>query len=498
MFTAYSNYKQTTAVYFPETDELVWPDGCDATAMFAACDARSLMLHGLNVANFSSVDYMFAGCMNLERINVDFSTDWTQYGLAGSYMFYGCQKLTGQNDTIYKQYHTNIEFARVDGLDNRPGYFTGIATLDEPEAKQVSAEIKSIFREKGRFTDAELSSVTSVEFVKAKPSSTEKSISNIDGMITASISSGKMTIKCEGTVYARATSCIHLFQDFSSLQSIDFNNMFDCVAAISTEGMFDGCTRLNNLDVSKLRIGNVENFSYMFENFGSGVTENAKVIVTFNTSDVDTFDTYSASNFSGMFKGAKIDSIDATKFSFMHATNLSSMFEECLATEIDFPGRELDRYDTIKYEHADIKNGNLSNLFKNCKNVKSLIIGGFTPYSCDLSSAFCGCESLKSIYIPVNHGDWSDNNAKTTKSPVFDNKCTNLTNDVGLNLSELNDYTVSACCPCYYDNNKSRSGGIFSDYAVIGEPDNPSTTTVGIIQQRFGKTEIVKAKEFNI
>ena len=75
MFMAYSNEDVSTAIYFPEDNTMRAAKGCDGMGMFALCDSKALMLYGLNIEGFSNIDYMFAGCTNLERINVGVETD---------------------------------------------------------------------------------------------------------------------------------------------------------------------------------------------------------------------------------------------------------------------------------------------------------------------------------------------------------------------------------------------------------------------------------------
>lgn len=401
MFMAYSNEDVSTMIYFPENNSMQAARGCDGTGMFALCDARALMLYGLNVDGFSSVDYMFTGCLNLERIHVSGETDWSRLGgLAGSYMFLGCTKLTGQENTNYLNYHTNIEFARVDNpKENAPGYFTSVATLMEPDPAETNAEVQSIFIKAG-FDEEDLAKVKKVEFLRTAPSkSTDaKSIGNVKGMITAEIDNTDdnciMYIKCESVVFSRLSSCLHLFQNFSSLETIDFNNNFDPIAARTMQGMFDGCTSMTSLDLSGLRTGNVEDFSYMFENFGADKCE----LIFY--ADSILFDTNSAITFEGMFEKCKVSNLDIRNFVYYHANNLSYMFKDSSVAKINFNDEGSYYYDNRHIE-ADY-----SSMFEGCINITCLQIGGFIPSgNSKLDKMFKGCTNLQKIYLKQNFRD---------------------------------------------------------------------------------------------
>ncbi len=402
MFMAYSNKNVSTMIYFPENNSMQAARGCDGTGMFALCDSRALMLYGLNVDGFSSVDYMFTGCLNLERIHVSGETDWSRLGgLAGSYMFLGCIKLTGQENTNYLNYHTNIEFARVDNPKaNAPGYFTSVATLMEPDPADSDTEIESIFIKAGFDAEDDLAQVKKVEFLRTAPSksTSAKSISNVEGMITAEIDKTDdkniMYIKCESVVFSRLSSCLHLFQNFSSLETIDFNNNFDPIAARTMQGMFDGCTSMTKLDLSSLRTGNVEDFSYMFESFGAATCE-----LNF-LADSILFDTNSAITFKGMFENCNVSNIDICNFVYYRANNLSEMFKDSKVEEINFYGEYSYDYEN-RYIEADY-----SSMFENCTNITCLQIGGFVPSgNSKLDKMFKGCTNLYKIYLKQNFRD---------------------------------------------------------------------------------------------
>ena len=189
MFFGFGNIGGSGMVYFPDVTPAKPAKGCTATGMFMLSSFRSILLYGLDASNLGNVDYMFAGCSNLERINVASDTDWTYYPLSGTYMFYGCYNLVGQQNTQCNGYKTNIDFARVDGL-NGPGYFTCAAALDEPYMTTNPADIESIFAKsskgESRFTKDQLKMVKIIEFVNDKPPAISSTAKDVDPIVSKS------------------------------------------------------------------------------------------------------------------------------------------------------------------------------------------------------------------------------------------------------------------------------------------------------------------------
>ena len=99
----------------------------DMDSMFSGCSLlTSLDLAGFDTANVTDMDYMFYGCSSLEAICVSgrFVTD--QVSDSDS-MFENCTALKGGAGTVYDNTKTDATYARIDGEDGQPGYFTRAA-----------------------------------------------------------------------------------------------------------------------------------------------------------------------------------------------------------------------------------------------------------------------------------------------------------------------------------------------------------------------------------
>ena len=98
-------------------------------AMFSECSAlTSLDLSNFNTAKVTSMAAMFAGCSSLKTIYCDdvWNPSWSSDN-----MFDGCTALVGGKGTKYDAGKTDKTYARPDGLDDLPGYFTSITYTGE-------------------------------------------------------------------------------------------------------------------------------------------------------------------------------------------------------------------------------------------------------------------------------------------------------------------------------------------------------------------------------
>lgn len=92
-------------------------------SMFNRCFAiEKVDLRSFNTRNVSSMRYMFFNCFKLTTI---ISNTFDTTSLNDSLdMFYTLSSLVGGNGTTYSPAHRTAEYARIDGEDGLPGYFT--------------------------------------------------------------------------------------------------------------------------------------------------------------------------------------------------------------------------------------------------------------------------------------------------------------------------------------------------------------------------------------
>jgi len=95
----------------------------DMRTMFYNCSSlTSLDLTSFNTANVTNMNFMFYNCSGL--ITIISNSFVLKEGLSSSKMFSYCTALVGGNGTTYNGSYVDANYARVDGENGLPGYFT--------------------------------------------------------------------------------------------------------------------------------------------------------------------------------------------------------------------------------------------------------------------------------------------------------------------------------------------------------------------------------------
>ncbi|MCB5222000.1 bacterial Ig-like domain-containing protein [Lactiplantibacillus pentosus] len=174
--------------------------------------------------------------------------------------------------------------------------------------------------------------------------------------------------------------------------------------------MFNNCTQLMSLDLSKFDTHNVTDMSYMFngdENLGK------LVISTYSPNNPDqTFDTSNVTNMSHMFTRCDaLGNLDVSGFITSKVTNMSHMFDYCYATTLD-----VANFDTSQVT-------DMQAMFNGAVHVKTLDLSNFdTHLITNMDNMFTNCESLTSLILPTHFVDQQ----VTSMKQMFTN-CATLT-----------------------------------------------------------------------
>ena len=98
------------------------------TGMFENCNnLTSLDVSSFDTSKVMNEVSMFENCEKLTKIYTKPNADWSRGSYLYISMFDGCTSLKGGNGTVYSSDHIDAEYARVDGLNGKPGYFTAKA-----------------------------------------------------------------------------------------------------------------------------------------------------------------------------------------------------------------------------------------------------------------------------------------------------------------------------------------------------------------------------------
>lgn len=93
-------------------------------SMFNFCESlTTLNISSFNTSKVTDMSRMFAYCEKLKTIcaSPSFNTDEVK---KDDDMFVSCTSLEGSNGTKYDSSHVGKEYARIDGLNSKPGYFS--------------------------------------------------------------------------------------------------------------------------------------------------------------------------------------------------------------------------------------------------------------------------------------------------------------------------------------------------------------------------------------
>ena len=111
----------------------------DMSRMFAGCSGlTSLDVTGFDTSKVTNMQYIFWGCSSLKTIyasDIFVTTNININNYTGKDCFSGCTSLVGESGTAYDEYKTSATYARIDGGESAPGYFTAKATTIGTKSK---------------------------------------------------------------------------------------------------------------------------------------------------------------------------------------------------------------------------------------------------------------------------------------------------------------------------------------------------------------------------
>ena len=242
------------------------------TRMFNFCtELTYLNLASFDTQKISDTGFveMFLYCSKLQTIYVN--SDWFKPEL-GCIMFAECSQLVGGEGTHYEERKYGSEFARVDGGDSKPGYFTqipsgyavfangtltfyndGKMSMKEGEKylMNVGMDIPLWYKEKESIKNVVFDS----SFAEARPITTY-------GWFT---DGGEIT-EIEGMQYlntSEVTNMEIMFSGCGQLTSIDLS-YFDTQKVTSMRCMFLSCVSLQSLNLQSFNTSNVTDMGGMF------------------------------------------------------------------------------------------------------------------------------------------------------------------------------------------------------------------------------------------
>ena len=199
------------------------------------------------------------------------------------------------------------------------------------------------------------------------------------------------------------SSMNNMFDGCSSLTTLDVSK-WDTSSVTDMSSMFYGCNALTNLDVSKWDTSKVTSMGYMFSGCNvltsldvsnwdtSNVSDMRYMFYGCNkliTLDVSKWDTSNVTDMSDMFNGCyELKTLDISNWDTSKVTDMSYMFDKCNSlTELD-----VSKWNTSKVT-------NMHNMFNDCYKLTT-ITGVIDMKSCtSYDNMFNGCDNLTGVKI---------------------------------------------------------------------------------------------------
>ena len=218
----------------------------------------------------------------------------------------------------------------------------------------------------------------------------------------------------------KVTEMDNMFNGCSALKSLDLTK-FNTANVEFMYHMFDGCSALTSLDLTNFNTANVEYMNNMFEGCSALKSLN---LTNFNTENV--------TNMSCMFMGCSgLESLNLTNFNTENVTDMSSMFSGCSALK----SLDLTKFNTAKVEIMYM-------MFSGCSALESLDLTNFNTAKVEyINDMFYGCSALTTIYV--------SDKFVTTKVISGSDMFTGCEKLKGYNDSKT-DYTYANCGPDGY------------------------------------------------
>ena len=227
--------------------------------------------------------------------------------------------------------------------------------------------------------------------------------------------------------------------------------------------MFDSCSRLTSLDVSKFDTSRVTYMRYMFYECWR-----------LTSLDVSKFDTSKVTDMGSMFYFcSSLTSLDVSKFDTSQVTNMRYMFNHCE----NLTSLDVSKFDTSKVTY-------MGSMFDSCGSLTSLDVSDFdTSQVTNMSRMFYYCSSLRSIYVSeyneTTDKGWTTKNV-TDSSKMF----SGATKLVGINGTK---YTSSYIDATYARIDKEGEPGYLTD--INKSAKNLTIPELAVLSQFEGEYE---------
>ena len=361
----------------------------DMREMFMNCSSLiTLDLSNCNTSSVQDMMQMFEGCTNLTTITASpkFVTNALQD--SSQAMFDNCPKLEGGEGTKVSNYGSSSTYARIDGGEDNPGFFTEVRYELKPGA-EMNGYIKGKAFLPSPLPPAD--NITTINYLDIQEKNVPvwyDSATNTTyyyaKYVTTSGALGRLMMNADSS---------GMFMAKTGIETIDIS-VFDSRNVTNMKDMFSMCFNLKTVNVSHFNTSQVTNMQSMFGNCHA-----------LTTLDVSHFDTTNVENMVGMFMACLVPFLDVSRFNTSKVTRMDSMFTDCA---------KITKLDLSNWDTSSVK---------------------------DMSGMFSSCDILTTITVSEKFVTSALENGKGTKM-FFE--CSNLVGGNGTTYDENHaDYTYA-------------------------------------------------------
>ncbi|MCR4664425.1 MAG: DUF285 domain-containing protein [Paludibacteraceae bacterium] len=378
--------------------------------MFSDChNLRYLDINSFDISNVEDIDRMFLRCYQLVTIHCE--QDWSIYNPNNEEgLFVGCTLLIGDQGTECEGLVTDVDinYARLDGLDGKRGYFSTKHPVLKPI---VYTQYDRTANTLTYFYDNEYGTREGI-LEKYNLKITRFDHYNIESVNIAIIDPSMKDAHLATTSKMFYGDENHTLKNMTQIQGME-NLVTDEVMDMSR--MFMCCSSLQSIDLSHFSTGKVQLMTAMFNN-----------CIALTSLDLGSFDTQNVTKMSYMFTGCEgLESLNISSFNTANVTDMSNMFNNCW---------NLKSLDVSGFNTENVTN--MSYMFAACSGLTALYVNSFTTRNVtDMTYMFYECSELTTI---LASSDWSKNAAPNVKSNGMFSSCGKILGGNGTQYSETN------------------------------------------------------------
>lgn len=244
------------------------------------------------------------------------------------------------------------------------------------------------------------SNCTSLETLDLSSFNTEK-VTNMFEMFVGSTNLRTINLP-KGFIGSNVTDLNGMFRGCARLTELDLSGS-NAEKVKDMGWMFYGCVALSNLNLSGFKTGSVTDMRYLFSSCQS-----------LESLDLSGFNTENVSSMVSMFSQcSSLRSLDLSSFNTSKVIDMNLMFYMCTNLE----SIDLSSFDTENLQQ-------MARMFYSCTKLETLDLSSFaTPNMTSMLSAFQNCKNLKKIYVTS-----AFTTDKVTEDPYAFAGCVNLPN----------------------------------------------------------------------